>query len=108
MQNSVEDLGYIKCYIMSSPITNKSPSNSIKYNCQKIYSASRRPETLLQIREKSTFLEVIGNLIMSTFFKDFSNDRKKTDSSNDRKKTDSVVHFTSRSLTNILKYRDHK
>ena len=36
MPNSVERFGYIKCYSTSSPKLVKSPSNSIRYNCQKI------------------------------------------------------------------------
>ena len=41
--NSVKSLGYIKCYSSSSPRPVKSPSNSIKHKCLKIYSWLRRP-----------------------------------------------------------------
>ena len=52
MPNSIESLGYIKCYSSSSPRPVKSPSNSIRYNCRKICSWSRRPKTILEIRKK--------------------------------------------------------
>ena len=48
--NSVENLGYIRCYSSSSPRPVKSLSNSVTHNCQKICSWSRRPKTILEIR----------------------------------------------------------
>ena len=45
MPNPVKSLGYIKCYNSSSPRPVKSPSNSIRYNYEKICSWSRRPKT---------------------------------------------------------------
>ena len=78
MQNPVKSLGYIKCYSLSSPRPVKSPSNSISYNCQRICSWSRRPKNILEIKKKATFLYVINNPIIYTFFKDFTNYRKKT------------------------------
>ena len=95
MPNPVESLGYIKCYSWSSP----SPSNSIRYNYQKISSWSIRPKTLLEIRKKTTFLQVINNPIICKSFKDFTNHRKKTNR---------AVVFSSRPFPNILKYRDHQ
>ena len=56
MPNPVKSLGYIKCHSSSSPRPVKSPSNSIRYNCDKISSWSRRPKTILEIRKKKTFL----------------------------------------------------
>ena len=55
MPNSVKTLGYIKCH-SSSPRPVKSPSNSIRHNCQKIFSWSRRPKTITEIRKKARFL----------------------------------------------------
>ena len=51
--NPAKSLGYIECYSWSSPRNVKSPSNSIRYHCQKICSWSRRPKTTLEIRKKS-------------------------------------------------------
>ena len=51
MPISVEGLGYIKCYSSSCPRPVKSPSNSIRHNCQKICSCSRRHETILEIKK---------------------------------------------------------
>ena len=62
MSNSFESLGYIKCYSSSSPRPFKCPSNSIRYNCQKICNWSGRPKTTLEIRKKVTFLHVINNV----------------------------------------------
>ena len=61
---------------LSSPRPIKNPSNSIRCKWQKIYSGSRRPETILKIRKKATFLRLID--IFYKFFKDFTNQRKKT------------------------------
>ena len=96
--NPVKSLGYIKCYFSSSPRPVKSPSNSIRYNCEKTCSWSRRPKTMLEIRKKTTFLEVINNSIIYKLFKDFTNHRKKTNR---------VVVFSSRPFSNILKYREY-
>ena len=100
MPNSVESLGYIKCYSSSSGLRPvKSPSSSIRHNCQKICSLSRRPKTILEIWKKATFPLVINNPIIYALFKDFTNHRKKTNR---------VVAFSSRPFPSILKYRDHK
>ena len=87
-----------KCQSSSGPRPIKSASNSIRYNCEKICSRSRRPRTILEIRKKATFFYVINNPIIYKFFKDFTNYRKKTDR---------AVVFSWRSFPNILKYRDH-
>ena len=68
MSNLVESLWYIKCYCLSSPRPIKSPSNSIRYNCQ-ICSWLRTPKNILEIRKRPHF---------SRNFKDFINHRKKT------------------------------
>ena len=78
--NSAKSLGYIKCCSLSSPRPLKSPSNSIRYNCEKICSCSRRPKALLKIRKKAAFLYVINNPITYKLFKDFTNHRKNTNS----------------------------
>ena len=98
MSNSVKSLGYIKRYCSSSPRTVKSPSISIRHNCQKICNWSRRPKTILEIRKKTTFLKVISNPIIYKFFQDFTNHRKKTNR---------AVVFSSRPFRNIPKHRDH-
>ena len=67
MLNSVESLGYIKCYSSSIPRPVKSPGNSIRYNCKKICSWSRRPKTIPEIRKKATYLQVINNCIIYAF-----------------------------------------
>ena len=67
MPNSVESLWYIKCYSSSSPRPVKNPSNSIRQNCQKICSWSRRPKTILEIRKKVTFLYVIRDVSRRIF-----------------------------------------
>ena len=77
MPNPVKSLSYIKCYSLSSPRPVKSPSNSIRYNCQKICSWSRRPKTILQVRKKVTFCQVIKNPIIYKFFKDFTNHKRR-------------------------------
>ena len=64
MPNPVKSLGYIKCHNLSSPRPVKSSSNSIRYNCEKISSWSRRPKTILEIRKKTAFLHVINNPII--------------------------------------------
>ena len=97
--NPVTSHRYIKCYCSSSPRAIKSSGNSIRYSFQKIYSWSRRPVTLLEIREKATFLEGINNLIMYKFLKDFSNQRKKTNQ---------MLVFSHIPLPILLKYRDHR
>ena len=57
---NIKNLRYIKCYSLSKPKSIKNLRNSIRYHCQKICSWSRRPETILQIRKKVTFLEEIN------------------------------------------------
>ena len=71
----------------------------MRYNCQKIWSWPRRPETILGIREKATFIEVINNPIMYKFFKNLTNHRKKTNR---------AVVSSHILLPNIRKYWDHR
>ena len=59
---------YIKCCSSSSRRSIKSPSDSIRYNCQKVFSWSRRLETKLEVRKEIIFLEVINNIIIYYFF----------------------------------------
>ena len=70
MPNPAENLRYITSYSSSSPTPIKSPSNSIKYNCKKILSWSRRPEPILKIREATFFKRSFK------FLKNFLNQRK--------------------------------
>ena len=67
MPNPVKSLGYIKCHSSSSLRPVKSPSNSIRYNREKIWSWSRRTKTILKIRKKATFLYVINSSIIYKF-----------------------------------------
>ena len=55
MPKPVKSLGYIKCYSCGSPRPVKSPSNSIRYNCQKICSWLKRPKTILEIKKRAHF-----------------------------------------------------
>ena len=57
MPNPVKSLEYIKCHSLSSPRPVKSPSNSIKYNCEKICSSSRRLKTILKIKKSSHLID---------------------------------------------------
>ena len=78
MPDLVGNLGYIKYYSWSSSRPVKNFSNSIRYNCQKICSWLRRSKAILEIRKKVKFLQVINNPIIYKLFKDFTEDRKKT------------------------------
>ena len=64
MPNSVKSLECFKCYRSSSPRPVKSSSNFIRYNCQKICSWLRKPKTILEIRKKHRFLQVINTPII--------------------------------------------
>ena len=79
MSNPVKSLGYIKCYSSSSPRPVKTSSNSIRYNCQKICSCSRRPKNHTGNQKKDYiflgdqqvyYLQVFlsQNMLQSTFF----------------------------------------
>ena len=97
LPNSVEIIGYIKCYMSSSPTPVKSASNSLRYNSQKICSSPRRPETILEIRIKASVFKVINKPVIYKFVEDFSSRRKNTNR---------VVVFSCRPFLNILKYRN--
>ena len=77
----------------------KNPNISVRYNCQKICSWWRRPETILTIRQKVIFLEVSNKPIVYKFFKGFTNHRKKTNR---------TVVSSLRPFHNICKNRDHR
>ena len=77
----------------------KSPNNSIIYNCKKICSWLGRPKTILEIRKKTLFLQVINNSIIYKFFQDLADPGKKTNR---------VVTFSRRPLPIILVNRDHQ
>ena len=59
----------IKCYSSSSPGSVEIPSNSIRFNFQKVCSWSRKPKTTLEIRKNATFLYVINSLLFTSFSK---------------------------------------
>ena len=52
MPNSVKSLICNKCHSLHRPSLAENPSNSIRYNCLKISSWSRGPETILEIIKK--------------------------------------------------------
>ena len=64
---SIKSLGYSKCYSLRNSRPIKNPSNSIRYSCQRIYIWMRRLKISLEIRKKATFLEVIKNLLCTSF-----------------------------------------
>ena len=96
--NYVKSLGYIKCHSWSSHRTVKSPSNSIRYNCENLYSWSRRPKTIPEIGKKGHISLGNQQSYYLQVFKDFTNRRKKTNR---------AVVFSGRSFPNIPKYRNH-
>ena len=98
MPNPFKSLGYIKCYSLSSPRPNKSSSNYIGYNCQKICHWKRRPKTILGISKKS-YTSCGEKQAYYKFFKDFTNHQKNTNR---------VLVFSCRPLPSILQYRDHQ
>ena len=69
MPNPVKSLGYIKCHSSSSPRPVESPSNSIRYNCEKICSWSGRPKTILEIRKKAYSSRWSTILLFTSFSK---------------------------------------
>ena len=73
--NSVKSLGYIKCCSLSSLRPVKTPSNSIRNNCQKICSWSTRPKIILEITRWSTILLFIS--FSKTFYKFISYSKTK-------------------------------
>ena len=75
--NPVKSFEYIKCQRSSSLTSINIATNYIRYNCQNIYSKSRRTETALEIK-KATFLFMINKSIIYNFFIYFTNHRKNT------------------------------
>ena len=65
MPITVKNLGYIKYYSSSSPRPVKFLSNSIRCNCQNIWSWSRRTKTILEIR-KATFFRIFLETLLTT------------------------------------------
>ena len=78
MLNPVKSLRFIKYHSSGSPRPVKSSSNSIRCSCHKIWSWSRRPKTILEIRKRPHFCRWSTILLFTSFFKDFSNHRKVT------------------------------
>ena len=97
MPNPVKSFGYINCYRASNSRTVNNPTSSITYNCHKIFSWSRRPKTIPEIRKKFRFLQVINKSIIYKFFKYFTNHRKKGNN---------AVVFSCRPFPNILKRQE--
>lgn len=77
LPNPVQTLSYIKCYCSSSPKPVIYYHNYIRYNYQQIYSWTRWPETIQEIRYKTTFFKVIKPLVCK-FLKNFTNNKTKT------------------------------
>ena len=76
MPNPIETLRYIKCHCYISSLRPiKSPSKSIRYNCQKIWSWSRRPETTMEIRKEATSLVVFNNSIIKITIHSWTSNR---------------------------------
>ena len=69
MPNSIESLGYIKCYSSSSPRPVKSPSNSIRCNCKKISSWSRKPKNIWKLEKRPHFFRWSTILLFTSVFK---------------------------------------
>ena len=70
MSKPVRSLGYIKCYSSSSPRPIKSPSNLIRYNCQKSENRPhfyRWPISLLFISFSKNLLTTEGRLTKRQF-----------------------------------------
>ena len=93
MPKPVKRLGYTKCYSSISNRPIKNPSSSIRCNCKKTCSLSKRPEIIMKIRKKVTFLEVIKESIIYKFSKDFTNQRKEANILIDLRPLDTVDLF---------------
>ena len=91
---------YIKYYSSSSPRLIKNPSNYIRYISQNICNCLKRPETILEIRQKALFLEWSSSLLFTSF--------SLTLLTTERRLTWNFFFFCHRSLPNILKYWDHR
>ena len=63
MSNPVKSLEYIECYRLSSHRSVKSLSNSIRYNCKKIYNWSRRPLSIYL----SIYLSICLSVYLSVY-----------------------------------------
>ena len=59
----VKSLGYIKCYSLRSPRPIKSPNNSIGYNCQKIFSWSRKFCKIIGLKGNPNFQGILNWII---------------------------------------------
>ena len=68
----------IKCYVWGSTRNIKNPSNSIRSNCQKVHSRTKRPKTIFEIRRKSFPFKVVNMPIYYQLLKDLTNYREKT------------------------------
>ena len=92
----VESLGYVKCYNLSSPraIENSVILSEITVRRSVVDQEVQKP--YWQSEQKTTFLEVINRNIYR-LFKDFTNNRRKTNR---------VIVLSCRYLTGILKHKN--
>ena len=94
MPKSAKNLVYITWCRSRSPRPVKSPSNSIRYNRQKICSWSRRPKAILEIKKRPHFYRW-PTILFSSFPTAFLT-------------TERRLTGWYRLFPNILKYRDHQ
>ena len=80
---------------ISSPTARVAPDLLKTLAIQKICSWSRRPETILENRKETAFLEVINKPIIYNFFKDWLQNEDY-----------SRLFFCYRPIPNVLKYRN--
>ena len=92
----IKSLGYITSYSSSSPRLGKSPTNSIRHNCRRIYGWTRRSETMPEIRKKTHFLRCATSLSFKGFSMILLTTEKKIRTSG----------FRCRPLSNIFKDSD--
>ena len=70
MPNPVKSLGHIKCYSLTSPRPVKSPGNSIRFNCHKIYnsrSTANHPKGRIALgHQQAYYFKVFQRLSLTT------------------------------------------
>ena len=69
MPNPFKSFGYIKCCSSNCPRPIKNPCNYVSYNCLKICSQLKRPETAFENPKKARCFEVIEKFMMYKFSK---------------------------------------
>ena len=68
MPKAVKSLRCVKCYSSSSLSHVKSPINSTRYNCHKICSWLRIPNTILEVWKRPYFTMWSTKLLFTSFF----------------------------------------